>query len=187
NSENQSDEGSPTAPQADLPTRPDMEKWFASNFHETNTSRLYELVQDLPSPLGSFCGVVDSIAGTRSITLVINHAQLDPEASEMLRSLRNNWGFHAISQSLWTTSQVRSAELWQVINAMLHQDALICLISNEAPNPQVLVEYANSLGYPSLFGRHISNHDSSLRRYLVETNTQAVFEWNKAGKVYLLR
>jgi pSer/pThr/pTyr-binding forkhead associated (FHA) protein len=160
---------------------------LSSVFQKTNVARLYELDESYNSPLGAFCGALQRLAGERWIHVVFNHSQLDPNALETISTQGTDWQFKQLSQSLFFVSQKPSDTLWRVIQSMVKQDAMVCLVTERMLSPADLSDFANSLGFPSLFSRHVTVPKSLLTNFLVSSQIDSLFEWDRNGRVGLFQ
>jgi hypothetical protein len=179
-------ERSPGTPISNSVRFQDELAWLSHFFSPTKQSRVYELTGQFRSPRGEFAGLLDAITDNNSIACVINISQLGHDAQGALSLFLSHRKAVQLSKTILFVPLESPSDLGSILSNFLGKDALICIGSPTPIAADSLATYANSLGFPSMFGKHLSEVGSPVRNYLLEQNAFALFEWDQQGCIGLL-
>jgi len=164
-----------------------LEDFLQQHVTSKGPSHLYGLAQPLHGPQGEYLGLLDRLAQGHVLTVVVNETQLEPHVALAVKRFGAPTGFARLSQTLMAGQFELGPELRSLLLSCMKQDALICLGGPEGIPPEHLKPHCNSLSYPSLFGSHLGDLQSSMRRFLLDKRAFAIFEWNQTGEIGLFR
>lgn len=131
-------------------------------------------------------GLLNAITVNHSIACIINISQLGHATQESLAWFLSHRKVVPLSKTILYVPMESPSVVGNILSDFLGKDALICIGSPAPIAAESLAAYANSLGFPSMFGKHLSEVGSPVRNYLLERDAFALFEWDQQGCIGLL-
>jgi hypothetical protein len=154
-------------------------------FSPSEHPNLYKFQQQLESPWGEFVGLLMCRSDKDRLLSIFNTTQVrSDEAALLEQKLRDN-RLVSISKTILAGHLSVSQDDLSLLSACTRCDGLICVGSEQQIDPDEIKVYANSFSYPSLFGEHMKDLQSPLRKFLLIRRAWVLFEWSRNGPIGL--
>lgn len=160
--------------------------WWKNHFQPTSVMGVFDQNKLFEVDEGNFIGLILEFSKEIQIVAIVNQGQLEPDGVAFLKNLYDQGDIESFS---WSLCMVKSNDRKVLIELVKHcqgKDALIVVGSHVRQGIEGLKPFANSLSYPSMFTKHITDQDASLRLALLKMGLMALFEVNQDGKIGLL-
>ena len=163
-----------------------ISKWWLPHFKPVEVLPVYEQTQTIGERGSDFITLAKSFTTSCEMMAIVNRSQLSLAAESLFAQLESTGVVQPLMHPLYMVQCQAETPFWRLIEECLGQDAMICIGVRKSTGMPPISQFANSLGFPSLFGIHVTAPGSTLASNLLKYITCAIFEWNLDGKLGLI-